>query len=284
MIGDGPMVTGTWYNPKTGHSFTAKDTYFEDDKMYVITTDGQRLDYNMLSQYVQSNKPEEDRKDFANQPKPAASVLPPEVAAVVLPPTGSQPEQPANFDDSLLTPEDKALLAGERQYTPMSEAKPRPELNLPAVNAPVEDEDDLLVRRLLKRAPGPDVTCSVVFEKFPREQMRMLDMMGVDPEKIADYYMKDVNLQSIQEIIRQTLTSTIEKLLADQGKSFQIVTAPAVLTEEESKERGLDHLEGIVPGLEFKPETAIENKTIKKAPVKRTVKKPAKSSKKTTKK
>ena len=40
ILGDTPMITGKWYNPRTGHSFTAKDTYMEDNRMYVFTTDG----------------------------------------------------------------------------------------------------------------------------------------------------------------------------------------------------------------------------------------------------
>jgi hypothetical protein len=51
---DGPVMTGTWYNPKNGDSFTVRDTYFEDNQYMVITTDGRRMDYNMIQNYIKS--------------------------------------------------------------------------------------------------------------------------------------------------------------------------------------------------------------------------------------
>ena len=54
---DGPIMTGTWYNPKTGDKFTVRDTYFEDNNYMVITTDGRRMDYNMIQNYVKSDSP-----------------------------------------------------------------------------------------------------------------------------------------------------------------------------------------------------------------------------------
>lgn len=285
LLGDGPIVTGTWYNPKTGHSFTAKDTYFEDDKMYVLTTDGQRLDYNMLSQYVQSNNPVQDKKDFGNKPQNAQAVLPPEVAAVVLPPAGAQePKQPDNLDDSLLTPEDRALIYGSNDQPGVIAS--RPELNIPLQAPAQEDEDDLLVRRLLKRSVGPTIDCNIRFERFPQEQLHMLEMMGVDPEKIANYYIKDVTLANIQEIIRVSLIEVIEKMMAKPVKpDFIKIAEPAVLTQEQSMELGLDSLESLIP------EAQINEKekpvVIKKAPVKtakKTTTKKKTPAKKTTKK
>ena len=49
IFGEGPILSGHWYNPSTGDSFTVKDTYFEDNNLYVITTDGRRMNYDMIS-------------------------------------------------------------------------------------------------------------------------------------------------------------------------------------------------------------------------------------------
>ena len=86
---DGPIMSGTWVNPKTGHKFTVKDTYFEDTGFKIMTTAGQILDYSMIENYVQENlapgeKPVEWDKVNANNNKNTYSDLPPEIANELL--------------------------------------------------------------------------------------------------------------------------------------------------------------------------------------------------------
>ena len=85
---DGPIMSGTWVNPKTGHKFTVKDTYFEDTGFKIMTTAGQILDYSMIENYVQENlapgeKPVEWNKVNANN-NGAYPDLPPEIANELL--------------------------------------------------------------------------------------------------------------------------------------------------------------------------------------------------------
>ena len=94
IFGEGPILTGNWYNPKTGDSFTVRDTYFEDNNFYVITTDGRRMDYNLMSQYVQSDKPIPKMEEQKPQTQIPQEVL-------------SQME--SNTDDDFMTDEDRAL-------------------------------------------------------------------------------------------------------------------------------------------------------------------------------
>ena len=54
---EGPNMEGTWYNPKTGDSFTVRNSFFQDNQYVVQTTDGRVLDYNTLQYYVRSDKP-----------------------------------------------------------------------------------------------------------------------------------------------------------------------------------------------------------------------------------
>lgn len=227
MLGDSPMVTGTWYNPKTGHSFTAKDTYFEDNNMYVLTTDGQRIDGNMLSQYVQSNRPMDDKRDFA-KPQPAAAVLPPEVQAAIVPATPQdklvEGLAPAitEADAQFMTEEDRALLAGAKipDGSPFTQG-------LGNIHKP-EDEDTLLVRRMLKRAEAPTVNCSIQWNNFPRKQMDMLDTMGVDYDKIAEFYMKDIDVKAIQKIIKSAIVDAITKYLECEADANEANASIAV--------------------------------------------------------
>ena len=82
MLGDGPMLDGTWYNPKTGDSFTVRDTFFEDNNLIVMTTDGRRLDYNIISKYIKSA---DGKVPMMQKPTPAAPAVPQSVMNEVLP-------------------------------------------------------------------------------------------------------------------------------------------------------------------------------------------------------
>ena len=273
MLGDSPMVTGTWYNPKTGHSFTAKDTFFEDNNMYVLTTDGQRIDGNMLSQYIQSDNPTRDKQEFA-KPQPAHAVLPPEVAGAVLPPETTQSKLTEGMapaisaeDAQYMTEEDRALLAGNKLTAGMGNPV-NPELG--NIYKP-EDEDTMLVRRMLKKAEAPAINFTLQWNGFPRKQMDMLDTMGVDYEKIAAFYMREFDIKAIQELIKQAIVDGIDKRLAgeDEPQNSAVIT----IKKEEPKE------EPKAPEKEEKPaEKPVKPKreAAKKPTAKKPAKKPAK--------
>lgn len=199
IFGEGPILTGNWYNPKTGDSFTVRDTYFEDNNFYVITTDGRRMDYNLMSQYVQSDKPipkMEEQKQQAQIPQEVLS-------------------QMANNDsDDFMTEEDKALIMGS-PVQPQQPVQPtiHPNFSGTVTQGQGESEDDMLVRRILKRSTTPDVDCKVSWRNFPTKQMEMLDMMAVDVDAIVDYYIKDIDLEQIREFVKEGIRKHIEKSL-----------------------------------------------------------------------
>jgi len=87
-----PIIEGTWYNPKTGDSFTARDTFFEDNNLIVMTTDGRRMNYNSLQNYVKSDKPIK-----LDRPKPQPQAY------------QTKPIEPATFDDNILDDDLKAI-------------------------------------------------------------------------------------------------------------------------------------------------------------------------------
>ena len=203
IFGEGPILTGNWYNPKTGDSFTVRDTYFEDNNFYVITTDGRRMDYNLMSQYVQSDKPIPKMEE----PKPQQAQIPQEVLS-----------QMANNDsDDFMTDEDRALIMGVTGELTGSQVSIQQPTNIhpkPVVlQGQGESEDAMLVRRILKRSTTPDVDCKVNWKNFPTKQMEMLDMMAVDVDAIVDYYIKDIDLEQIREIVKEGIRKHIEKSL-----------------------------------------------------------------------
>lgn len=217
VLGDGPIIQGTWYNPKTGHSFTAKDTYFEDDKMYVLTTDGQRLDYNMLSQYVQSNKPALDKTDFQQRPS-LSSMLPPEVSSEIAQPDG----------DDLILEDDLNLIHDANSSKPApAGVSPKSNNGSLGLGNIYVDEDSMLIRRMLSKASAPEIDVKISWDKYPNKQMLMLDMMNVDPAKIADYYISNIDIQAIKEKV----IKSIKKFVDDKKSSSPDIFSPAAPVE-----------------------------------------------------
>lgn len=201
IFGEGPILTGNWYNPKTGDSFTVRDTYFEDNNFYVITTDGRRMDYNLMSQYVQSDKPIPKMEPQKPQPQ-----IPQEVLSQMVESDGA---------DDFMTDEDRALIMGSPVQT-QQPVQPtiHPNFSGTVAQGQGESEDDMLVRRILKRSTTPDVDCKVSWRNFPTKQMEMLDMMAVDVDAIVDYYIKDIDLEQIREIVKEGIRKHIEKSMS----------------------------------------------------------------------
>lgn len=219
IFGEGPILTGNWYNPKTGDSFTVRDTYFEDNNFYVITTDGRRMDYNLMSQYVQSDKPIPKMEE----PVPQKQQIPQEVL--------SQMENSAG--DDFMTDEDRALINGVTGELKGSQVniqqpasiQPKPQITQQNFSGTVtlgnpiqgESEDDMLVRRILKRSTKPEIDCKVSWKNFPTKQMEMLDMMAVDVDAIVDYYIKDIDLEQIREIVKEGINNYIFREVFKEG-------------------------------------------------------------------
>ena len=225
IFGEGPILTGNWYNPKTGDSFTVRDTYFEDNNFYVITTDGRRMDYNLMSQYIQSDKPIPKMEET----KPKQQQIPQEVLSQMA---------NAGTGDDFMTEEDKALImgvTGELKGSQVSIQQPTNIQPKPVVTqGQGESEDDMLVRRILKRSTAPDVDCKVNWRNFPTKQMEMLDMMAVDVDAIVDYYIKDIDLEQIREAVKEGIEKYIydyfgnEKEITEFNETFE----PVVVEKE----------------------------------------------------
>ena len=219
IFGEGPVLTGNWYNPKTGDSFTVRDTYFEDNNFYVLTTDGRRMDYNLMSQYVQSDKP------IPKMEQPQAQI-PQEVLS----------QMESGGADDFMTDEDRALLIGSavQPQQPMQQVS-QSNFSGTVTLGKGESEDDMLVRRILKRASKPAVTCGVKWSNFPEKQFEMLDMMAVDTEKIVEYYLQSIDLQALREEVKYGIEKYIydyldnEKEIAEFNESFE----PEVVEEEQ---------------------------------------------------
>ena len=219
MFGEGPMLEGHWYNPKTGDSFTVRDTFFEDNNLIVMTTDGRRMNYDMISRYVKTDKPMPKQQPVQKQE------IPQSILNQVLPVTNddkfNQPIKKTNYDD-LLTDEDRALLGVE---VDTAAAEVRQTIQKP--ESVIEDEDTMLIRRILKKATSPTVDCKITWNNFPAKQFDMLDMMAVEPEKIADYYLASIDIASLREIVKKSIHNYIDKMLSQQESEDDSEEKPA---------------------------------------------------------
>jgi cell division septation protein DedD len=134
-----------------------------------------------------------------------------------------------------MTEEDKALImgvTGELKGSQVSIQQPANIQPKPVITQ--ESEDDMLVRRILKRASKPAVTCGVKWSNFPEKQFEMLDMMSVDTEKIIDYFLQSIDLEALREEVKFGIEKYIydyfgnEKEIAEFNESFE----PEVVEKE----------------------------------------------------
>lgn len=227
---DGPIMSGTWYNPKTGHKFTVRDCFFEDNNFIVMATNGQRYDYNTIQHYIQCNDAdgkaiEPDSSVMAPQAQRVQSELPPEVAGIL-----DTTDTTDNYDEFMI-PEDAEMVAenpltkglskpglgnlnDQRHITPASDHQ-QPMYTTGYVQ-PAEDiaenaEDIKMIDRVLRRHPAPEFD-AVLNWACPEKQIETLvDVLGIDPTLIADYYVHKLNQAAIFAGIKEKLAAYINE-------------------------------------------------------------------------
>ena len=215
---DGPMMTGTWFNPSTGHKFTVRDCFFQDGQFIVQTMEGQMLDYNTVQNYIQCNdadgKPLEPDTTMLTANPVKATNLPPEVASIV-------------DADNLMLPEDVQTSKGlgnlnDARHTAPGEMRTA---GYAQVAEPI-DQDLAMVDRVLKRHPAPDFEAQLIWECPTKQIETLVDVLGIDPEVIAKYYVDKLNKELIFVNIKAKLSAYIREQWGPK------VTASAASTED----------------------------------------------------
>ena len=207
----GPFMSGHWYNPKTGDSFTVRDTFMEDNNIIVLTTDGRRMDYNMIQQYVKTEKPMPKKPVDGYENKNSAVDIPEEVRAIM-----------ADAEEDLKSLTTKT--ATEKEYPLSNPVTPQQNIYSGTVSSYQEiDEDQMLIKRLLKRAAEPTISCAIRWNNFPKEQIHMLDMMAVDDEKIIEYYISKMNLEDIKKSISESLRKYLNDMMSHDKYEYTVV-------------------------------------------------------------
>lgn len=209
---DGPIMSGTWYNPQNGHKFTVRDCFFQDGQFIVMTMDGQTLDYNTIQNYVQvtdaNGAPAEpDASLMAPKQEQALSNLPPEVAALV---------EPATPGEEFMTPEDAALTKGlgnlhDARHIAPAEAHQASGPHFQGYMQVVEpiDQDLAMVDRVLRRHPIPELDAQLKWACPEKQIETLIDVLGIEPDVIAQYYASKLDKDAIFEGIKRKLSAYI---------------------------------------------------------------------------
>lgn len=227
--GDGPTMSGTWYNMKTGDSFTVRDTFFEDNRMVIQTMDGRMLDFERIQDYVQSNQPIEMPTKQETLPAEVESLL------------GNN--APGGFEMS-----NDELMEIQALTNPTSN---QPKLgNIyngnsgldeglgTTISTPVLTNNSIIDKALSKR-DLPNIQIGIDWDNFPTREINMLmELMDVDGLEIIDWYISKLDIASVRTMIADSLKQFISsKIFDEEGTTEGIPEAPAtpVVEAEEKK-------------------------------------------------
>ena len=186
----GPVMSGTWYNPVTGDSFTVMDSFFENNQYVVKTTDNRVLGYEEIQNYVQSDKPIEMPK------KTQAEQLPSAVLDILADDTDMF------VDDDIygLPPTTLGNLNQPATY------------NIEPVRT--ESFNVGIIKKALDKGSRPEVTCDIAWENFPKKEIEMLnEIMEIDTREIVEWYASQLNTTEIAIAIHNSLVRYINEQL-----------------------------------------------------------------------
>lgn len=212
---DGPVMSGTWFNPKTGHKFTVRDCFFQDGQFLVQTMEGQTLDYNTIQNYIQvtdqdGHSMEPDESLMVTKNERVRSELPAEVSSILDTDLGD------DFSD-MIDPDDQNMIKGlgninesPRHIVPASEHQVPTVTSTPQPTNQAYNEDLAMVDRVLRRFPVPDFETELAWACPEKQIETLVDILGIDPMVIAEYYVNKLNKDQIFENIKKKLADYID--------------------------------------------------------------------------
>ena len=192
---EGPMIQGTWVNPKTGDSFTVRDSFFEDNNYVITTTDGRYIQYDQFQNYIQAD--EKSVNEIKNSIKEKAAVkeeaIPAEISSLI----------DNDNADTMITPEDYELIYGKKSLgnlnTPTQSQFPKKETSVENMNAAI-------IKKALNNTEQPKFKVDVDWNNFPSKQIEMLyDIMGISEDEIIEWYLDNIQLIDIIETIKTSI-------------------------------------------------------------------------------
>lgn len=211
---NGPSIQGVWLNPKTGDSFKVRDTFFEDNNLIVMTTDGRKLGFDQINDYIQSQNTDEELKAI----KAAKNKKTGDLSTI--------PDIPElDIDDSPI------VSGGELLDDEMSLIRGvRPNVNVPQSQQRVAHPQQIdiinpVIKKLFSKIedhqrPTIKVTVEWDKDKFPMDIYNMLTKyMDVSEDEVRKELMNNfVDMDDIKTEVQLALSQLIDTHTNDKAK------------------------------------------------------------------
>jgi hypothetical protein len=202
---DGPMMSGKWYNPKTGDTFTVRETFFEDNELIIQAMDGRVFKFDRIQDYIQSNGNEEFKQPEP-QPRQSNNDIPSEILDMI---------EDTSYIDELITPMPYSQPQSFISQQPMSNPLDRP----------VKSTNTTIIERALNNKKDPKIHCDIKWKDMPLNEINtLIDMLGIEKEEIVEWYVNKLDINSIVECVKNDLKEYIEKSLPSQPEPEPIET------------------------------------------------------------
>ena len=185
---EGPMMSGTWYNPSTGDSFTVHDNFFEDNQFMVATTDGRMLNYDQIQYYIQSDKPISPKPSLADVPTSITSLL------------------EDNSETDILS-DDQSLINGNLYVSP-EPLSAVINTNKSWINPQQSSSNYPIIEKALSKTALPNIDIQLNWDKYPSREIEMLqDIMEVPMEEIVEWYINKFGVNEIKKLMENSIKS-----------------------------------------------------------------------------
>lgn len=214
---EGPVVSGYWYNPKTGDSFTVRDSYFENNQFMITTTDGRVLEYNQIQNYIQSDKPIET-KNMVKIQDSSVGYIPDSIKDMV---------EECNKYDNYINQDIQSMkpqYEGKRIYDDSVNEQPN---------------NYYIIDRALSKLTLPKIKVDVTWgtRKAPKEELMLLsNIMDIPVEDIVKWYISKFDSSmlnvELQECIKHAILKEFE---VEGGQDIKTGQKPDKIARKQTK-------------------------------------------------
>lgn len=210
--GEGPIMSGNWYNPDTGDAFTVRDSFFEDNQYVVVTTDGRYMKYDQLQRYVSSDMKLEELKRLKTENKEKKNEQLPESVLSIL-----DDESNDSYSD-LMIPEDNILTQPVKsQLGNLYKDQPSPSALITSKEVQSHiSMNHAIIEKALKNTDGPKLSIVLNWDNYPERQIEMLnDIMEISTDEIIEWYLNNISMIDVIEEFKAAISSRISKKTND---------------------------------------------------------------------
>jgi hypothetical protein len=193
-----------------------------------MTTDGRKMDYNRLQNYIQSDMKLEDLKKMKIE-RQEKEEIPDEIKGLLATEDDGQ--------DDYLIPEDNIYtgkgLGNINEPRHIAPAYAHAPASLGNINTPT-NMNTAIIEKALKNTTKPQFYVNVSWTDYPERQIEMLkDVMDIPEDEILDWYLDNIDMVEIVDAVKEGIRNRIlfkEEDIIDLGDIFEeaTVTIPTV--------------------------------------------------------